>query len=88
MISVTLYTKPGCGLCREVRDDLEALAAEFPLRVNEVSILDDPRLFERYQHAIPVLLIGPARLSYPFSSHDLRAALRQISTPQADPNDP
>ena len=83
MIAVTLYTRPGCELCREVCDELAALAARFPHHVDEVSILDDPRLFEHYQHLIPVVVIGPTRLIYPFSSADLCAAFQQTPTLQA-----
>ncbi len=79
MISVTLYTKPGCDLCQDAHDELDALAAEFPHTVNEISILDDASLFERYQYLIPVAIIGATRLVYPFSSLDLKAALQQMS---------
>jgi hypothetical protein len=76
MLTVTFYTKPGCGLCDEAKAELESLAAEFPHRLTEMSILDDPQLFERYRHLIPVVVIGRTRLVYPFSSLDLRAALQ------------
>ena len=79
MIRVTLYTKPGCDLCQEVRDELDALAAEIPHTVVEVDILDDANLFEQYQHSIPVVVVGNTRLVYPFSTAELRNALQQIS---------
>ncbi|HLF01123.1 MAG TPA: glutaredoxin family protein [Anaerolineales bacterium] len=76
MLTITLYTKPSCGLCDEAKAELETLAAEFPHHLTEMSILDDPQLFERYRHLIPVVIIGSTRLVYPFSSLDLRAALK------------
>ena len=79
MIAVTLYTKPDCDLCRHARDALDSLAAEFPHQLAEVSILDDPALFERYKDLIPVALIGGARLVAPFSRLDLRAAMKLAS---------
>ncbi|MBM4422480.1 MAG: glutaredoxin family protein [Chloroflexi bacterium] len=88
MIAVTLYTKPGCELCREARDELGALAAEYPHRVAEVNILDDAKLFERYKHSIPVVVIGETRLVYPFSSLDLRAALHSNSRLDLPAHDP
>jgi hypothetical protein len=89
MLTLTLYTKPGCELCQHVRDDLDALADEFPHSVNEISILDDPQLFERYRHLIPVLIIGSARLIYPFSSLDIQVALRdQLPTHPTPPSGP
>lgn len=79
MIAVTLYTKPGCDLCREARDVLDALAADYPHRVTEVDILENAELFERYKHIIPVVVIGQTRLVCPFTQLDLRAALRSAS---------
>lgn len=81
MITVALYTKPGCDLCREARDELDALARDYPHTVVEHSILDDAGLFARYQHLIPVVVVGPTRLVYPFSSLDLKAALQAAHTP-------
>lgn len=79
MIRVTLYTKPGCDLCQEVRDELDTLAPEFPHTVDEISILDDANLFERYKYLIPVAMIGTTRLVYPFSALDLKAALEEVA---------
>ena len=59
---VTLLSKPGCHLCDAARDvvasvlvgaELEASTVEF----DELSILDDPALNERYWDEIPVVLI-------------------------------
>ena len=76
MIAVTFYTKPDCGLCQHALDALDSLSAEYPHQLTEVSILDEPVLFERYKDAIPVVIIGGLRLAYPFSELDLRAALK------------
>ncbi len=75
MIAVTLYTKPGCDLCREAKDELADLAQEFPHQLIEINIAEDADLFERYRNLIPVVVIGPTRLVCPFSPLDLRAAL-------------
>lgn len=79
MIAVTFYTKPDCDLCQHAREALDLLAAEFPHRLTEMSILDEPALFERYKDSIPVVIIGDLRLAYPFSELDLRAALKIAS---------
>lgn len=76
MIAVTFYTKPECDLCQHALDSLHSLSAEFPHQLTEVSILDEPALFERYKDLIPVVIIGGLRLAYPFSELDLRAALK------------
>jgi len=55
-LSLKLYTKPKCSLCDEVRILLSELIKEYPLDIEEVNILDDPSLYERYKYEIPVLL--------------------------------
>jgi glutaredoxin len=55
-LSLKLYTKPKCSLCDEVRILLNQLIKEDPLDIEEVNILDDPGLYERYKYEIPVLL--------------------------------
>jgi glutaredoxin len=53
---VTLYSKPGCHLCEDVRALLDELAPERGFDVHEVDIRSDPALFERYRYEIPVVL--------------------------------
>jgi glutaredoxin len=57
MPRVTLYTKPGCGLCEEVEDAIRAVRARRPFELELRNILDDFDLYERYKHDIPVVLI-------------------------------
>jgi glutaredoxin len=54
--SIKFYTKPKCSLCDDVRSLLNQLKKEHPLDIEEVNILDDPELYERYKYEIPVLL--------------------------------
>ena len=58
-VSVTLVSKPGCHLCDAARDVVNSVvgALEGVASVTEVSILDDPELFEKYVEEIPVVLI-------------------------------
>ena len=86
MIAVTLYTQPGCDLCHEAKAELTALAPQFPHQLIEVNINEDAQLFARYQHLIPVVVIGETRLVYPFSALDLHAALHATPDAPAEPN--
>jgi len=52
---IKFYTKPKCSLCDEARDLLNELIKDYPLNVEELNILDDPNLYERYKYEIPVL---------------------------------
>ncbi len=53
-----LYSRPGCGLCEEMRAELDRLPAAhgYPLEVLDVDADADTR--SRYGHKIPVLLFG------------------------------
>ena len=55
---LTLYSKPGCHLCEELRKLLDELQPDFEFVLEEIDITRDPSLFARYRHDIPVLLIG------------------------------
>ena len=54
---VTLYTKPGCGLCEEAEEVIEAVRARRPFDLECRNILDDPQDYDRYKHDIPVILV-------------------------------
>lgn len=74
---LTLLGKPGCHLCDDARDAVAEVVAQLGLeasvRIEELSILDDPELNARYWDEIPVVMIDgavhtiwkvdPARLS-------------------------
>ena len=53
---LTLYSKPGCHLCEEVRALLDELQPEYQFEVEEIDITSDQDLFARYRYDIPVLL--------------------------------
>jgi len=54
---VTLYSRPGCHLCDDARAVVERVCADLGEEYDEVSILDDPALLERYAEEIPVTLV-------------------------------
>jgi len=54
---ITLYSKPGCHLCEEVRALLDELAPERGFSIDEINIETSDGLFERYRYEIPVVLI-------------------------------
>jgi hypothetical protein len=53
-----LYSRPGCGLCEEMRTELDRLPAAqgYPLDVLDVDSNAETRA--RYGHKIPVLLFA------------------------------
>ncbi len=74
-IRIVFYTKPGCHLCDDVADLLEALATRWPLQISTISILSDPDLYQRYWAKIPVVAVGKHVLHAPIAPGDLQAAV-------------
>ena len=62
-VRLTLLSKPGCNLCDAARDAVTEVIAQLgaaasAVTVEELSILDDPELNERYWDEIPVVLVN------------------------------
>ena len=54
---VTLYSRPGCHLCEEMKEEMARANCSELYELEEINIESDPELLTRYQHDIPVLLI-------------------------------
>ncbi len=54
---VVLYTKPGCHLCDDMRDQLDAALRGSVEPVHAVDIAGDLHLYMRFRYDIPVLVI-------------------------------
>ena len=78
MVEVTLYTKPGCHLCEDVKAMLAALTAVSPHHLTEIDITSDRDIFARYHLAIPVIHIGVTELQAPISASQLEVALANL----------
>ena len=80
MTTLTLIGKPDCHLCDVAREVVETVVAELPedtVSVDELSILDDPALYELWWEKIPVVLIdGELHAHWRVSPDRLRGALR------------
>jgi glutaredoxin len=55
MTHVTLYGKPGCCLCDEAKQAIEAVRLDREFELSEVDVSLDPGLHERYGERIPVV---------------------------------
>ena len=55
-MNLTLFSKPGCHLCEEMRVLLDELQPEYGYAIDEIDITQDDELFARYRYEIPVLL--------------------------------
>ena len=59
---VTLYSKPGCHLCEEMKSEIARANCSDLYDLQEVNIESDAGLFARYRFDIPVLLIDDVEM--------------------------
>jgi hypothetical protein len=77
MPHLTLYSKPGCHLCEEMKHVIDAVAARVPLSLEVIDITTDADLQARYGLEIPVLLIeGKKAAKYRVTAEELERRLR------------
>ncbi len=55
---VILYTRVGCHLCEQAKEQIRRLQAEEPFAFREVDIDLDPALRDLYNEEVPVIFIG------------------------------
>ena len=88
MIVLTLYSRPGCHLCDEMKAAVErvARAADAPITIEEIDISTDPGLEARYGLEIPVLLIdGRKAAKFRVTEGELTRLLRDRSGGAGEP---
>jgi hypothetical protein len=91
---ITLYSRPGCHLCEDTREVLEALLAQRASRgldaprLVERSIDDDEDLHRRYAFVIPVVAIGGRELELAITPSTVSRFLAEAldDVPQARAN--
>ncbi len=88
LISLTLFTKPGCHLCEEAKTVIDSAIQQFksqhsseqPIELTEVNILEDQALLEKYTEEIPVLQInGFTHAYWRIDSERLINALNELA---------
>ena len=55
--TLTVYTKPNCLLCDHAMEQIELAGRRTSFDLVEVNILDRLEDYERYKHAIPVIVL-------------------------------
>lgn len=81
MIALTLYSRPGCHLCDEMKAVIDriARAASEAVTIDVVDISGDPELETRYGVEIPVLLVnGKKAAKYRVTDKELTRILRSV----------
>ena len=76
MIRLSLFSRPGCHLCDEMKAVVRWVAATLPVQLDEVDISADPALEALYGTEIPVLVLDGTKVAkFRISEPDLRRAL-------------
>jgi thiol-disulfide isomerase/thioredoxin len=76
MIALTLYSRPGCHLCEEMKAVIARVAQTTPLQLEEIDISTSRELEDRYGLEIPVLLVaGKKAAKYRIGEEELRKIL-------------
>jgi len=75
---LTLYHRPGCHLCSDMRAELLEFQNELDFQLREIDIDPDTELRIRFGFLIPVLCLGEQEIChYHLNPTALRAALAQ-----------
>ena len=75
---LTLYSKPGCHLCDDMKLVIEAVAGRVPLSLEVVDISTDPALTAQYGLEIPVLLVdGTKAAKHRLTERELEETLKR-----------
>jgi glutaredoxin len=76
---LTIYSKPGCHLCVEMKAMVERTVHHRPdIAVEEIDISRDPSLLAQYELEIPVLMIdGKKAAKYRITAEELARRIEE-----------
>ncbi len=76
MLTLTLYSRPGCCLCEDMKTVLTQVRRDIPFNLEEINISTDPELETRFGQEIPVLFVnGRKAFKYRLTVGELRRRL-------------
>ena len=77
---VILYTRAGCHLCEEAREEIRRVRAKIPFAFRSIDIDRDPKLVSLYNEEVPVIFVnGEKAFRYRVDAQELRKRLRNSS---------
>ena len=83
MIALTIYSRPGCHLCDEMKAVVDRVVSTFgqTATIEAIDISDNAELEARYGLEIPVLLVnGTKAAKYRVTEEQLRRMLEERRT--------
>jgi hypothetical protein len=63
VIRLTIYSRPGCHLCDEMKEVVRRVSASVPLALDEIDISGDAELERLYGVEIPVLMVDGKKVA-------------------------
>jgi uncharacterized membrane protein len=78
MVEVTLYMRGDCHLCEVAQEYLKELETVIPHHLTIIDIDSDIKLRNLYGFNVPVILVGPYKLSAPIEKKDLEISLMAV----------
>jgi glutaredoxin len=82
---VVLYTKPDCGLCVKMKEEMALAGCAELYTLEEVDIQSNAELFAEYQYEIPVLFInGVEAFRHRLRADEFKAYITSLKGQQAD----
>ena len=78
MIEVTLYSRNDCHLCEVAHQYLQELQSKIPHKLTIIDVDSDPKLAKLYGFNVPVVIVGPYKLSAPIEKGDLEISLLAV----------
>ncbi len=82
MLSLTIYSRPGCHLCDEMKALVRRIQglSQAPITIDEIDISTDPELESRFGLEIPVLMLNGRKIAkYRISEAALARALATLA---------
>ncbi len=81
LLHLTLFSRPGCHLCDDMKAVIARVSARVPVSVDVVNIDDDAGLTARHGFEIPVLLVEGRKVAkYRIEEALLERTLRAHAT--------
>ena len=77
VLELTLYSRPGCHLCDEMKAKIAPVAARYGFSLREVNIDVDEELRRRFNEEVPVLFLGRKKIAKYFL--DMEQLERQLA---------
>lgn len=85
-MQLTLYTRPGCHLCEEMKAVIRRVQGQVACELAEVDVSLDETLLRRYGHHVPVLLADGVEVARTRTA--VADLLQALASPPAAGRDP